>query len=95
MLGTLLAGIATILACTAVLGLAPADQLKDSAAPMADAATSLWGPAAGIGIAVVAAVSCIGALNGWVLISAQVPLAAARDGLLPRRFAQVDARVVM
>ncbi len=91
-LGTLLAGIATILACTAVLGLAPAEQLKDSAAPMADAATALWGPAAGIGIAIVAAVSCIGALNGWVLISAQVPLAAARDGLLPRRFAQVDAR---
>ena len=91
-LGTLLAGIATILACTAVLGLAPADQLKDSAAPMADAATALWGPAAGIGIAVVAAVSCLGALNGWVLISAQVPLAAACDGLLPRRFAQVDAR---
>lgn len=91
-LGTLLAGIATILACTAVLGLAPAEQLKDSAAPMADAAAALWGPAAGIGIAIVAAVSCIGALNGWVLISAQVPLAAARDGLLPRRFARVDAR---
>ena len=91
-LGTLLAGIATILACTAVLGLAPADELKDSAAPMADAAAALWGPAAGIGFAVVAAVSCIGALNGWVLISAQVPMAAARDGLLPRRFARVDAR---
>lgn len=91
-LGTLLAGIATILACTAVLGLAPAEQLKDSAAPMADAASALWGPAAGIGIAVVAAISCFGALNGWVLISAQVPLAAARDGLLPRRFARVDAR---
>jgi APA family basic amino acid/polyamine antiporter len=91
-LGTLLAGIATILACTVVLGLAPAEELKNSAAPMADAASALWGPAAGIGIAVVAAVSCIGALNGWVLISAQVPMAAAHDGLLPRRFAQVDAR---
>ena len=59
---------------------------------MADVAAALWGPAAGIGFAIVAAVSCIGALNGWVLISAQVPLAAARDGLLPRRFARVDAR---
>ena len=92
MLGTLLAGVATILACTAVLGLAPAEQLKDSAAPMADAASALWGPAAGIGIAIVAAISCFGALNGWVLVSAQVPLAAARDGLLPRSFARVDAR---
>ena len=79
-LGTLIAGIATILACTVVLGLLPADVLKDSQAPMADAARLLWGPAAGIGLAAVAAVSCFGALNGWVLVSAQLPLAAARDG---------------
>ena len=92
LLGTLLAGIATILACSAVLGLLPAEQLKDAQAPMADAARSLWGPAAGIGIATVAAISCFGALNGWVLLSAQVPLAAARDGLLPARFARLDAR---
>ena len=91
-LGTLLAGIATILACTAVLGLAPAEQLQQSAAPMADAASALWGPAAGIGIAVVAAVSCFGALNGWVLVSGQIPLAAARDGVLPSHFAKLDAR---
>lgn len=91
-LGTLLAGIATILACTAVLGLAPAEQLQQSAAPMADAASALWGPAAGIGIAAVAAVSCFGALNGWVLVSGQIPLAAARDGVLPAPFARLDAR---
>ena len=91
-IGTLLAGVATILACTAVLGLLPADQLKQSAAPMADAARSLWGPAAGKAIAVVAAVSCLGALNGWVLVSAQVPMAAAADGMLPAAFARLDPR---
>ena len=90
--GTLIAGFATILACTAVLGLLPADVLKNSQAPMADAARVLWGPAAGIGLAAVAAVSCFGALNGWILISAQLPLAAARDGLFPSLFAKVDAR---
>lgn len=90
--GTLLAGIATILACTAVLGLLPADALKDSQAPMADAARSLWGPAAGIALAVAMAVSCFGALNGWVLLSAQLPLAAARDGMFPGFFARLDAR---
>lgn len=89
--GTLIAGIATILACTAVLGLLPAEVLKDSQAPMADAARLLWGPAAGIALAIVMAVSCFGALNGWVLISAQLPLAAARDGLFPTLFAKVDA----
>ena len=91
-LGTLLAGLATILACTAVLGLLPGEQLATSQAPMADAARALWGPAAGIAIAVVAAVSTFGALNGWVLISAQLPLAAAADRLLPAPFAKLDAR---
>jgi len=91
-LGTGLAGVATILACSAVLGLLPAEQLATSSAPMADAARSLWGPAAGIGIAAVAAVSCLGALNGWVLISAQIPMAAARDGVMPSVFARLDPR---
>ncbi|MFL6592132.1 MAG: amino acid permease [Luteimonas sp.] len=89
--GTLLAGIATILACTAVLGLLPMDAVKVSQAPMADAATHLWGTAAGIGIALVAAVSCFGSLNGWVLVAAQIPFAAARDGVLPARFARLDS----
>ncbi len=88
--GTLLAGVATVLAVTTVLGLLPAEQLKDSQAPMADAARALWGPWAGIGIAAAMAVSCLGALNGWVLLSGQIPLAAARDGLLPKPFAWLD-----
>lgn len=91
-IGTLLAGLVTVLAVSAVLGLLPESALKASTAPMAEAASVLWGPWAGIGIAAVAAVSCLGALNGWVLISAQIPLAAARDGILPRRFASLDAR---
>ena len=66
------------------------DVVSSSQAPMADAARHLWGAAAGIGIALVAAVSCFGALNGWVLVAAQIPLAAARDGMLPERFARLD-----
>lgn len=91
-LGTLLAGIATILACTAVLGLLPREVLAQSQAPMADAARTLWGPAAGVGLAVVMAISCFGALNGWVLLSAQLPMAAARDGMFPAFFNRLDAR---
>ncbi|MDI9240549.1 amino acid permease [Lysobacter sp. LF1] len=90
--GTLLAGVATILACTAVIGLLPMESLKESQAPMADAARALWGPAAGIGLAMAMAVSCFGALNGWVLLSAQLPLAAARDRVFPAFFARLDAR---
>ena len=89
-LGTLLAGIATIVACTAVLGLVPADELARSQAPMAEAAGRLWGPGAATGVAVLAAVSTFGAINGWVLVCAQVSLAAADDGLFPKRFARLD-----
>lgn len=88
--GTLLAGLATVLACTAVLGVLPASQVQHSAAPMADAARHMWGSWAGMGVAVVASVSTLGALNGWVLLSGQVPLAAARDGMLPSRFIVLD-----
>lgn len=90
LIGTLLAGAATILACTVVVGLLPAEIAKESPAPMADAARLLWGDAAGMTIAAVAAVSCLGALNGWVLLSAQLPMAAARDGLFPELFARLD-----
>lgn len=89
-LGTLLAGIATILACTVVIGLVPTDVLKASGAPMAEAAGRVWGPGAALGIAALAAVSTFGAINGWLLVCAQVSLAAAEDGLFPRHFAKRD-----
>lgn len=90
LLGTLLAGIATILACTVVIGLVPTEVLRDSGAPMADAASRIWGPGAAIGIAALAAVSTFGAINGWMMVCGQVSLAAAGDGLFPRRFARLD-----
>lgn len=86
-LGTLVAALATILACTAVLGFVPAEVLVASGAPFADAAHALWGPLAGLAFAIAAAIACFGALNGWILMQGQVPFAAARDGLFPRRFA--------
>lgn len=90
--GTALAGVATILACTTVIGLLPRDVLQHSSAPMADAAAALWGPTAGTILAVVMAISCLGALNGWILLSAQLPLAAARDRVLPSAFAKLNAK---
>ncbi len=91
-IGMLIAGIATMLACTVVIGLLPADELQRSVTPMADAAQRCWGPAAALGIGVVATISCFGALNGWVLLQAQVPMAAARDGVFPRFFARANGR---
>ena len=39
-------------------------------------------------IAAFAAISALGALNGWVLCSGEVPLALARDGVFPAWFAE-------
>ena len=90
LLGTLLAGIATILACTVVIGLVPTDVLKDSGAPMAEAASRVWGPGAAIAIGALAAASTFGPINGWMMVCGQVSLAAAADGLFPRVFARLD-----
>jgi len=60
--------------------------LQVSGAPFADAAVILWGEWAGNFIAAGAVISCLGALNGWVLLQGQVPMSAARDKLLPRFF---------
>ena len=89
-LGTLLAGIATILACTVVIGLMPTGILKESGAPMAKTARRVWGPGAATGIAALAAVSTFGAINGSMMVCGQVSLAAAGDGLFPRLFPRLD-----
>jgi APA family basic amino acid/polyamine antiporter len=39
-------------------------------------------------------VSGFGALNGWTMICAEMPLAAARDGLFPAAFGRLSARNV-
>ena len=43
-------------------------------------------------VAVGAAISCFGALNGWILLTAKVPMAAARDRLFPTIFGRLSTR---
>src|SRR5262252_2630571 len=49
---------------------------------------------AGYVMAVVVIISGFGALNGWTMICAEMPLAAAKDGLFPQRFNRVSTRGV-
>ena len=37
-------------------------------------------------VALAVIISGIGALNGWTMICAEMPLAAAKDGLFPKAF---------
>jgi APA family basic amino acid/polyamine antiporter len=73
-----------------VLGLVPLGALVNSPAPFAEAARRLWGDGAVALMAGAMAVSCFGALNGWILVQGQIPYAAARDGLFPAPFARLD-----
>ena len=88
--GTLLAAAIYIVATVGVMSLVPPDALASSTAPFADGARRLVGDAGGRLVALGAAISCFGALNGWVLIAGQLPMAAAADGLFPPIFGRLS-----
>src|SRR5262249_33185109 len=73
-----------------VLGALPASALAASPAPYADAASAIWGPWAYVFVTLGAIISGFGALNGFILLQGQVPLAAGRDNLFPARFARLS-----
>jgi APA family basic amino acid/polyamine antiporter len=89
LLGTGLTAIVYILSTAAVMGIVPAARLAESTAPFADAGRAIWGGWAGYLMGAGAVISCFGALNGWILLSGQLPLAMARDGLFPTLFGTV------
>ncbi len=84
MLGTGGAGLIYIFVCSAVVLMLPAAVAASSPVPFADFVETYGGGSnAGIAIAAIAAISGLGALNGWVLCQGELPAAMARDGLFP------------
>jgi APA family basic amino acid/polyamine antiporter len=92
LVGTVATALLCMIACTAVLLLVPPATLAASNAPFVDLATQYWGATAGKVIAVFAAISGFGALNGWVLLQAELPCVMARNGVFPRIFARESSR---
>jgi APA family basic amino acid/polyamine antiporter len=92
MLGTVVTALVGMLACCTVLLVVPAAQLAASNAPFADAARVFWGERSATLVAVFAAISAYGALNGWILLQGELPFAMARDGVFPRAFARESPR---
>lgn len=78
------------LSSLAVMGIVDGATLSGSQAPFADAAIRIWGGWAGYGIALGAVISTLGALNCSVLLSGQMPMAAAIDGLFPKIFGKMS-----
>ena len=57
-----------------------------SVSPFADAAQIIFGHWGKWIIAIGAAASCVGSLNGWILLQGQMPMAAADDNLFLKIF---------
>jgi basic amino acid/polyamine antiporter, APA family len=96
-LGTLASAGVYLLSMVAVFGILPASQLaldenRDSYAVAANSV--IGGSWAGNVVALAVVISGIGALNGWTMICAEMPLAAAKDGLFPRQFGALSGRRV-
>jgi APA family basic amino acid/polyamine antiporter len=88
-LGTVACAVVYILGTLAVFGTVAHSKLVTSTAPFTDSANAIFGGRwGGDLVAVGAIVSGIGALIGWTLIVAEMPLVAARDRLFPSQFAR-------
>ena len=85
-IGTLLAAAVYIVGTIAVMGAVPSAVLGQTTAPYTEAARVLAGNGGAAFVSLGAAISCLGALNGWILIVGQLPLAVSEDGLFPSIF---------
>lgn len=85
-IGTLITIFVYVIGSAVVIGMIPSAELKESHAPFADAAALIWGDSARYWVAAGAIISTFGALNGWILLQGQMPMAAARDRLFPEIF---------
>jgi APA family basic amino acid/polyamine antiporter len=93
--GTLATAVVYMLSLTAIFGILPTHELANATAPFSDAANVIFGGTwAGKVMAVAVIISGLGALNGWTMICAEMPLAAANDGLFPERFKKLSSNEV-
>lgn len=92
MLGTLLTGIIYLLVCSGIALMLPMEIAATSDAPFADFVAHYWSPGPAYFIGLFAAISAIGALNGWILLQGELPLSMARSGMLPRWLGVTDAK---
>jgi APA family basic amino acid/polyamine antiporter len=89
-LGTAASALLYLVVTAVVMGLVAHSALDGNGAPFVDAFQTVFGHSAWVGkaVATVAVISGIGALNGWTLVTAEMPWAAAKDGLFLPQFAK-------
>jgi APA family basic amino acid/polyamine antiporter len=94
MIGTLLAGLIYLLCSSAVTLLMPREALAGSEAPIALFFSTFVAPAVGSAMAAFVAIAALGALNGIILVQAEMPLAVARERLIPAWLACFNRREI-
>ena len=92
--GVLLTGLVYLGISAAFALYMPIAEAAASPAPIADFLGSQLGGNVAAIVALFAAVSAFGTLNGWVLVQAEMPWAMARGGVFPRWFAAESKRGV-
>ena len=92
MAGTLISTLIYILSTIVLFGIIPAENLINSPAPFAEAGEIIGGKYFGFLISAGAAISAIGALNGWILITSYMPMTMANDRLFPKVFAKKNKK---
>lgn len=91
LIGTLLTGIIYLVICSGIALMLPAETVAHADAPFQVFVARYWAVGPALTIALFAAISTIGTLNGWVLLQGEMPLAMARRGLLPAWFGKTRA----
>ncbi|MBM4192412.1 MAG: amino acid permease [Gammaproteobacteria bacterium] len=90
--GLLLAGFVSIAVTCIVAYMMPVAQVTNSSAPIADFIGRFIGGGAGLLVAVFAAISCFGTLNGCLLVGGELTAAMASSDGLPKRLTERSER---
>jgi len=87
-LGTAASALLYLVVTAAIMGLVPHHSLVDNGAPFVNAFQAMFSQFSWAGklVALIAVVSGLGALNGWTLVTAEMPWAAAKDDLFLPQF---------
>ncbi|MCP5396977.1 MAG: amino acid permease [Sphingomonadaceae bacterium] len=91
MWGTGLTGLVYLLVCSAVALMLPEAIAISSPAPIATFVEHYWSSGPAALVTLFAIISCVGAINGWVLMQGEIPRNLAVRGMLPAWFAGTDS----
>lgn len=86
LLGTAVTGAIYVLVAGGITLMMPVDEVAASHAPLAAFLGRSWGGEAQQIVAVFAAISALGTLNGFILLQGEMPWAMARGGVFPAWF---------